>query len=157
VSARRLDRPHKAAQVFDQHTSGAELLSRSGDLATKTIYPVVDERHRLIGVVTSEALAALARDPDLHSFIVASDLMGAPIAVTPDDNLAVAFELMRVNGLPQLPVVDRDGQLVGVIDEAAIAREYLRLQAWPRHDLSGGGRATGCALASSFPRVSRRS
>ena len=42
------------------------------------------------------------------------------------DDLRTAFELMRAEGIRELPVVDDAGFLVGLVAEADIAQAYLR-------------------------------
>ncbi len=43
-----------------------------------------------------------------------------PVTVVPDACLADAYELMVTNGVRRLPVVDRQGQLVGIITRSDI-------------------------------------
>ena len=133
---------HPAEVVFSQRTPAADILRCVRGPGIKTTYPVVDDARKLVGVVTADAVATLAAETDLHRFVVAADLMHAPVSVSQGDTLAMAFELMRIIGLQQIPVVDADHRLAGVLDELAIAREYLRLQTTPaeheRSRLSAG-------------------
>jgi CBS domain-containing protein len=50
-----------------------------------------------------------------------------------------ALELMTSIGVRELPVVDDDQRVLGVIDEAAIAHEYVRARAVARPDAATSG------------------
>ncbi|HEX4339292.1 MAG TPA: chloride channel protein [Polyangiaceae bacterium] len=106
--------------------------SRGGDLLRQTegleqrVFPVVDAEDRMVGVVTGEELALLEADSALALLVTASEIMRAPISVHSDDNLLTALELMRSERLPELPIIDREGHVLGFIDEATIAQAYLR-------------------------------
>jgi CBS domain-containing protein len=80
---------------------------------------------KLVGLVTSEELAILEQEPGLGPLITASDIMRPPASVDVDESLLAALDLMRAESLPELPVVNASGQLLGFIDEATIARAYL--------------------------------
>ena len=41
------------------------------------------------------------------------------------DSLLTALDLMRAERLPELPVLDEGGHIVGFVDEATIASAYL--------------------------------
>ena len=61
----------------------------------------------------------------------AISVSGVPIAarafsVRPDTNLRTAAELLLANKLREIQVVDTSGQVVGLLDEAEIARCYLK-------------------------------
>jgi CIC family chloride channel protein len=56
---------------------------------------------------------------------------GVPIAapvhsVRSDADLRTAAEMMLNNKLREIPVLDADGQVVGLLDEADISRFYLK-------------------------------
>ncbi|MFL5379819.1 MAG: CBS domain-containing protein, partial [Myxococcales bacterium] len=53
-----------------------------------------------------------------------ADVMRAPFAVQPDDDLRAAFETMLAQGVRELPAVDREGRIVGFVDERSIAHAY---------------------------------
>jgi chloride channel protein, CIC family len=110
---------------FQQETPGGEVLRRA-QRVDQRLFPVLDASDRMAGVVTSEEIALLEADPALTLLVTAGELMRAPIGVRIDDSLLTALELMRAHRLPELPVLDDGGRMVGFIDEAAIARAYLR-------------------------------
>ena len=59
----------------------------------------------------------------------AADIMRPPVVLRPRDDLRTALESMLSHELRQLPVVDDEGKVQGFVDEAAIARVYLRRHA----------------------------
>jgi len=109
---------------FDDSTSAKELLDRR---TSQEVYPVVDRAsQRVIGLITDEELDLIAAEPSLHRLLNAVDLMRPPVVVRNRDDLRTALETMLNHGIRCLPVVDDDLRLAGMIDEATIARAYMR-------------------------------
>ena len=85
--------------------------------------PVVEEGARLVGVVTDRDVAirvvAAGRDPESTSVgdIASRDL----VTLTPEDDLDDALALMAREQVRRLPIVVRDGELVGVVSQADVA------------------------------------
>jgi predicted transcriptional regulator len=93
---------------------------------------VVDKKDRLIGIITPRELLKAAevceyggvRHPlfsgreALHLLTskYARDIMSAPISVKPGDEVQKAIDLMLYNGFYEVPVVDKDGKVVGEIN-----------------------------------------
>lgn len=105
---------------------------RAGDqvraMGSQEVYPVVDAAGAMVGIVTNEDLRALKAEPDLALVVNAADVMRPPISVTAEDDLHTALDVMLANGVGRLPVVDGEGKVAGFVDEAAIAKAYLRSQ-----------------------------
>jgi CIC family chloride channel protein len=76
-------------------------------------------------------LAVLEADPTLSLLVTASDIMRPAASVGADDTLLTALDTMRAERLPELPVLDAAGRVLGFIDEATIAAAYLQ-QTHPR-------------------------
>lgn len=93
--------------------------------AGEHVLPVVDVKGSLVGLVTRDELAVLESEPSLSLLVTASDIMRPPASVRHDDTLLAAFDAMRAESLPELPILGADGSIVGFIDEAAIASAYL--------------------------------
>ncbi|HTA90625.1 MAG TPA: CBS domain-containing protein, partial [Polyangiaceae bacterium] len=55
-----------------------------------------------------------------------ADLMQPVVSVRPDDDLRTATERMVANGLRELPILDRAGHVVGLLDESEVAEVYLK-------------------------------
>jgi CBS domain-containing protein len=87
------------------------------------IVPVVDESHKLLGVVTDRDIVirtlAEGRSPIEVSV---EDVMTDDVeAVRPDEELKDVVELMGDKQIRRVPVVDRDDRLVGIISMGDIA------------------------------------
>jgi chloride channel protein, CIC family len=107
----------------------ADQVLKSTDQEPKQdVYPVVDDAGKIVGIITSDELAILTADPALLLLVNAADLMRPTVSVGLDDDLGFALQAMLTNGLSQLPVTDETGQCVGVVNEADIARAFLRVQ-----------------------------
>jgi CIC family chloride channel protein len=89
------------------------------------VFPVLSPTEQLLGLVTSEELVELEREPALGPLVTAFDIMRPPASVDVNDSLLAALDLMRAERLDELPVLDAAGHLLGFIDEATIARAHL--------------------------------
>ncbi len=108
--------------------------ARAGDVvrAVRTgggaqlVFPVVDSGGALVGILTSEDTAMVESEPGLELVVNATDMMRPPASVRASDDLRAVFELLRAEKLRELPVVDANGRVVSLIDEAMIAQAYLK-------------------------------
>jgi len=101
-------------------------IAQRGPGSTHHGFPVVDQRHRLVGLVSQRDLLDLT-EPDLKRV---GELVRGPFVVAFKDNsLRQAIDLMAREGLGRVPVVERDnpGQLVGILSDSDI-RSAIR--AW---------------------------
>ncbi len=78
--------------------------------------------HQVTDVLRATQVATVMR---------AISVSGVPIpvrdlSVRPDANLRTAAELLLANKLREIQVVDASGQVIGLLDEAEIARVYLK-------------------------------
>jgi chloride channel protein, CIC family len=111
---------------FSPATPAEDMLRRIGDAAWQDVFPVVEPDGALSGLVSADALRVLAAEQRDTTWVVAADLMQPPVTVAPDDDLHVATEKLVQNGLRELPVIGRKGEILGFLDEAEVARVYLR-------------------------------
>jgi len=105
--------------------------------------PVVDDRRRVLGVVSEADLThQMIRDagqqaphrgcqPHSASWsqegIVAADLMTSPaVTIETEASLAAAARLMEQRAVKRLPVLDRDGVLIGIVSRRDLLRVHLR-------------------------------
>jgi CBS domain-containing protein len=88
--------------------------------------PVVEDSkgNRLVGMVTDRDLAvrgyAAGKGPDTR---VRELMTEAPITSAPDDEVEIVREVMVAQQVRRVPVVDKDGAVVGIVAQADIALE----------------------------------
>jgi CIC family chloride channel protein len=89
--------------------------------------PVTDADGNFLGVVSLEEAYVAVQLPSLRPMALAADLMRSDVTpLSPGDSIDHALELFVENDLPELPVVDEKGRVVGVVSRAEISRTYLR-------------------------------
>ena len=102
--------------------------------------PVMDDG-RLVGIVTygdiraarpspAQKLTPAERDALARQLTVAEFMTPNPLTIAFDENIGVAARLMLKNMISGLPVVNREGELLGIITEADILR--LVIEEWSR-------------------------
>ena len=111
---------------FVPASRASDLLEGTESTAHQVAFPVLDADEKLAGLIFHEDLAVLRSDPELLVVVNAADLMRPPTSVRADEDLRTAFELMRDEGLHELPVLDDHGHVAGFIDEASIVEAFLR-------------------------------
>lgn len=141
--------------TFRPATPAREMVRRAAEVAQDT-FPVF-EGPVLRGLVTSESLRTLSSEGEAVEWAVAADVMQRPIFVRVSDSLAKVARLMIANELRQIPVLEHDGRLAGLLDQSDIASLYLRATAELRRIQGGpassipspppddGGRGSGVA------------
>jgi CIC family chloride channel protein len=103
------------------------LLADSAGAGRQELFPVVDAEDALLGMIALDDLTVIADEPQLHDGLInAADVMRPPIALREQDSLRTAYDRLMSAGLRELPVVDGDGRVVGLINEVAIAHAYLQ-------------------------------
>ncbi len=123
----KLVQRHDESFVSFEPTTGAiRMMSVADGGSRQVVFPVVDNVGKLVGLIHREDVAVLQSEPGLEFVVNASDLMRSPISVRVDEDLRTAFELMRAEGLREIPVIDAGGRVVGFIDEGSIAEAFLR-------------------------------
>jgi len=123
--------PHASFTASDSMTRLLAMVEAAG---RQEVFPVLDATQRLVGLITLEDLTALTAEPDLGGLVCASDIMRPPVGLEQHERVTRAVDLMAELGVRELPVVDRDQHVLGLVDEATIAREYMRARALERAD-----------------------
>lgn len=83
---------------------------------------VVSEGCSPAGIFTStDVLEAVVDDVDLEGTPVETRMTSPVETVAPDDTVATAAERMRAGGFSHLPVVDDDGDGVGILTQTDLA------------------------------------
>jgi len=79
--------------------------------------PVIGDGGNVIGVITDRDISiALGTGNRRPSEVLVKDVMpGRLFTCTADDSVTCAITTMRIEGLRRLPVIDREGALVGVL------------------------------------------
>jgi chloride channel protein, CIC family len=110
---------------FTVQTPLDQLVLKTTEGGWQDVFPVLDAHGQLVGLVTAAGVYGVAQQGDSCAWLLAADVMLPPTHLSPDDHLRHATEVMIDSGLRELPVVDRDGRVVGFLDEADIARSYV--------------------------------
>jgi CIC family chloride channel protein len=120
----------RPGRSFEPATGIRDLTRAVQEAGRQEVFPVIDG-DRLAGIIALEDLE-LASEPHLDGVANAADIMRPPLAVRLDTDLRSAFELMRSNGLRELPVTDPQGRVVGLVDESSIAHAHMSARAKAR-------------------------
>jgi len=102
--------------------AGAAKIMKAEDVGAVPVC-VSRETRKLVGIVTDRDIAvyvvATGRDPNYTQ--VASVMTRNPFTCHPEDDLQTALNVMESHQVRRIPVVDADGQLVGIIAQADVA------------------------------------
>lgn len=96
--------------------------------------PVV-EGHQLVGIITSYDLVRLGKCQDEYSQIPVKDVMTTHVATLgPNDKIGAAAEIFLENLFHGLPIVNEDGDLVGIVTTHDVLK-YEFLKEYPNHSI----------------------
>ena len=98
----------------------AELMQRE-DVG---LVPVVGENNaKLIGVITDRdiVLKVVAAGRDPKATAVSEVMTTDPVSCLPQESIEAAMELMSSRQVRRIPIVDKDGAIVGIVAQADIA------------------------------------
>jgi acyl dehydratase/CBS domain-containing protein len=91
-----------------------EVARRFGDADLGSL--VVTDGGEPVGIVTDTDLVALLGEADDPATVTAGDVMSSPlVTVGADDSVTAAVRRMHDVGVSKLPVVDDDGEMVGIV------------------------------------------
>ncbi len=85
--------------------------------------PVVDEQHRLLGMVTSRDLRFERDEARVRDVMTPRERL---VTAPPDTSIEEAREIIRARRIEKLPLVDREGRLRGLITSADIEAKAAR-------------------------------
>jgi len=114
----------KCCGTFDTLNTAAQLMW-DNDIGR---VPVVDKDGHVIGMLTDRdiCMAAYIQGAPLTDSVVTGAMSKQVFFCAPDNDVAVAEELMRGKQVRRLPVIDAQGHLAGIISLNDIAREAAR-------------------------------
>ena len=98
-------------------------------------------------------MAAYTRGAHLAEIEVASVMSRDLHACAPEQSVAEAEDLMRLEQIRRMPVVDADGKLIGILSLADVAREAVQQKRRPHGELLDEEVTTTLAAVSE-PRAS---
>ena len=81
-------------------------------------FPVLDDEDRLVGMITSSDM----RFAPMNAAKLKDVMQKTLLTAKPGTSLAKAYELMRANKIGKLPVVDRNGRVVGLYSFTEVSR-----------------------------------
>jgi CBS domain-containing protein len=86
--------------------------------------PVVDDEQRVVGMITDRdiCMAGYFQDRPMSEIRVQQAMAAKVVTCRPEDDVRTAERLMRDNQIRRLPIIDRDGHLLGVVSVNDLAR-----------------------------------
>ena len=121
VTVRDVMTPEDRLMTVDRDASIGALLDRMFE-ERHTGYPVV-QNGTLAGMVTLEDASGV-KDVERDAYRV-EDVMATDVpTIGPGADAMAAFERMQENGVGRLPVVDHDGEVVGIISRTDLMRAF---------------------------------
>jgi len=88
--------------------------------------PIVDEKRRLVGIVSEfDLLASLEAGRKWGELTAHETMTRNPYSVHPETDVATLVHVLRVSDLIRVPVVDADNTLIGIVARRDILRAYL--------------------------------
>jgi IMP dehydrogenase len=81
-------------------------------------FPVLDSKERLVGMITSSDM----RFAPMNAMKLRDVMQPSPITAPPNTSLKKAYDLMRRAKVGKLPLVDRDGKVVGLYSFTDVQR-----------------------------------
>ena len=92
--------------------------------------PVCESRQnrKLLGIVTDRDLAihVVAEGRDPNSTLVQDVMTKDPVTCSPQDDIQKVLDAMQSHKVRRIPVVDRGGQLAGIVAQADIATRHYQ-------------------------------
>ncbi len=109
---------------FRRDETAHEVIGRIAESGWQDVFPVLGDDGALVGTIDADVLRTLAADPQLEAMTLADDLMGPAVAVRETDDLHTALETMLTHNLREVLIVDDEGRIVGLLDEAEVVQAY---------------------------------
>ena len=89
--------------------------------------PIVDENNKLVGIVSEfDLLATLRKGKKLKDVTAGEILTANPVSVTQDTDVVTLMDVLQNNHLIRVPVLDKVGNLIGIVARRDLLRGYLQ-------------------------------
>jgi CIC family chloride channel protein len=109
--------------LYPKHTLGelVTILSKS----TRNIFPVVNGKNKLIGIITIGDIREKMFKHELYNKVLVDDLMHKPkIVIQSDERVEVVMNYFAEYEVWYIPVIDSDGHYIGFISKTVILHQY---------------------------------
>ncbi|MBI3599297.1 MAG: CBS domain-containing protein [Nitrospinae bacterium] len=95
--------------------------------------PVVDNEKRVVGIITEfDIIRAVKQGKDLKN-VTAEDIMTKnPITVNEDTPVSDIINILETKHIIRVPVVDKDGKLVGIVSRRDILKGVTEIEGAPQ-------------------------
>jgi CIC family chloride channel protein len=114
-------RGRKIVTLALRHTI-EDVASAVDTAADQDVFPVLDDRGAVAGLLSAEALRPFVTDESPRDVVIVADIMVAPLTFTEKDEArAAALQLVK-RDLRAAPVVDGGGTVIGMLDQHDIVR-----------------------------------
>jgi CIC family chloride channel protein len=107
----------KTFVTFKPDTPARHVLAGIADNPDQEVFPVVDPGNALVGLISGDTLRYLASHRDIEAWALAADIMQPPLTLRGDTDLRTAILTMNERGVREVPVVDDEGRILGLVDE----------------------------------------
>lgn len=115
--------PHREIWTVQPDTSLREIMKLI-TTTTQQYFPVVSDG-KLTSIFSLNDLREVLYEEEIAGLVVAADLAtGELVRVTPTDTLERALELLTLRGIDELPVVDPEQKLLGMLTRRDIIAAY---------------------------------
>jgi CBS domain-containing protein len=115
----------KQVQSAEKHTTAEMIASYMMDGFGSV--PIVDENNKLVGIVSEfDLLAALRKGKKLQDVAAGEILTPNPVSVTQDTDVVTLMDVLQNNHLIRVPVLDKVGNLIGIVARRDLLRGYLQ-------------------------------
>lgn len=96
--------------------------------SNRNIFPVLDDKKRLVGIVLLDDIRNIMFRPDLYRRMFVKKFMTAPPAkITIGQSMESVMKTFDDTGAWNLPVVDTDGVYIGFVSKSKIFNSYRRV------------------------------
>ena len=121
---REIETDFSIVDPYDELGDLVKVISRS----KRNLFPVVDKKNNLIGIVNLNEIREVIFKQDLYENTHVHDLMNdAPDYVRKEDSMETVMHKFEQSGAWNLPVLDIDGHYVGFVSKSKLFSAYRSL------------------------------